>query len=335
MKKIYLVMILVLSVVLMSACSGANGLEKSTESVDTSTESMNAEENNLSEESSDEDSTVTNPVKLVFGMMPSDSSSPIVVAKKLGYFEEVGIDAELNLFFSAKDRDSALLSGNLDGADYDLITAITSISNGSEFKVAYRSNGDFKLVSNEVEINDLAGESVAISENTIIEYYLDKIMNSNNIDKELVKKEFIPQIPVRLQMLESKKIDMALLPDPLATLSSLKGAKVIANSSEYGENIGAFIFTDKFIAENPVAVKNFAIAYDKAANFIDENENSEYIDYLISDLGFPEPVRETLELVTFDKLKMHDEETFNEVIIWLEEKGLLEIEVSYEDVMIK
>jgi len=330
MKKIYLIVMLVLSVSIMSACAGSSGLETPSESAEISTE---VKSNNSEDEVAKEE--LNAPVKLIFGMMPSDSAAPIVVAKKLGYFEEVGIDAELNLFFSAKDRDSALLSGNLDGADYDLITAITSISNGSEFKVAYRSNGDFKLVSNEGMLENIAGKSVGISENTIIEYYVDKIIASNNIAKDAVKKEIIPQIPVRLQMLEAGKLDMALLPDPLATLSTIKGAKVLANSAEYGENIGAFIFTDKFVTENPQSVKNFAIAYDKAAKFIDENDNKEYIDYLISDLGFPEPVRETLELVAFGELKMHDTETFDEVLVWLKDKKLLEIEMLYDDVMMK
>lgn len=330
MKKIYIIMMLVLSVSIMSACAGANGLEASTENAKVSTEikSSNGEDEAVKEE-------LENSVKLIFGMMPSDSSAPIVLAKKLGYFDEVGIDVDLNLFFSAKDRDSALLSGNLDGADYDLITAITSISNGSEFKVAYRSNGDFKLVSNEGMLENISGKSVGISENTIIEYYVDKIIASNNIAKDAVKKEIIPQIPVRLQMLEAGKLDMALLPDPLATLSTIKGAKVLANSAKYGENIGAFVFTDKFITENPQSVKNFAVAYDKAAKFIDENDNKEYIDYLISDLGFPEAVRETLELVTFGELKMHDTETFDEVVVWLKDKKILETEMSYDDVMMK
>ncbi|MGB3366241.1 MAG: ABC transporter substrate-binding protein [Acidaminobacteraceae bacterium] len=325
MKKIYLIMMLILSVSIISACAASNGLVTSIESVEVSKNGENK----------DSKVELDKSVKLVFGMMPSDSSAPIVVASKLGYFEEVGIEVDLNLFFSAKDRDSALLSGNLDGADYDLITAITSISNGSEFKVAYRSNGDFKLMSNAGTLDNIAGKSVGISENTIIEYYVDKIMASNNIDKGVVKKEIIPQIPVRLQMLEAGKLDMALLPDPLATLSTVNGGLVLANSSDYGENIGAFVFTDKFISENGQAIKKFAIAYDKAAKFIDENENKEYIDYLISDLGFPEPVRQTLELVKFGELKIHDTETFNEVLVWLKDKKLLETEILYKDVFMK
>lgn len=330
MKKLFFIAILVISIFSMSACTNTSAVDESNTS-DTDLEA-GIENDNIE---IDDKEILNQPVKLVFGMMPSDSSAPIVVAKELGYFEEVAIDIDLNLFFSAKDRDSALLSGNLDGADYDLITAITSISNGSKFKVAYRSNGDFKLVGNEVGIKNILGKTVGISENTIIEYYVDKIIASNNIEVDLVKKEIIPQIPVRLQMLESGKLDMALLPDPLASLSTLKGAKVIANSVDYGENIGAFIFTDKFISENPQAVKNFGLAYDKAAKYIDENENSKYIDYLVSDLAFPAPISETLKLVEFGKLKMHEEQTFEDVILWLKEKELLESDISYDEVMMK
>ncbi len=329
MKRISILLMLLMTMVLTMACTSKDDTQ-----VNAQVNEVAVEENKVDEEA-EESVEVAELVTLRFGMMPSDSSAPIVVAKKLGYFEEVGIDADISLFFSAKDRDSALLSGNLDGADYDLITAITSISNGSEFKVAYRSNGDFKLVSPSVDMADLANKSVGISENTIIEYYVDKIMTSNGVDLSEVKKEIIPQIPVRLQMLEADKLDMALLPDPLATLSTVKGAKVLDNSSNYGENIGAFIFTDEFTANNSEAVKNFALAYDKAAKFIDENSNDKYIDYLISDLGFPEPVRDTLELVEYGQLKVHEEETFNEVVEWLNSKELLEKQVTYDEIMLK
>lgn len=324
MKKLYAIILAMILVLSMIGCTS----KVENQETDKMAENSETESN----ESVEDSESIKEKTKMRFAMMPSDSSAPIAVAKKLGYFEEEGIDLELTLFFSAKDRDSALYSGNLDGADYDLITAITSISNGSSIKAVYRNSGSFKLVGSAESLTDVSGKSVGISENTIIEYYVDKILDAEGIGSENIDKQIIPQIPLRLQMLSSGELDMALLPDPLASLAISTGSNLVADSESYGENIGIFIFDHEFLQSNPDAAQAFKRAYDRGADFINSHENSEYIDILIEDLGFPDTIENSLKLVKYTPLEKSSEESVSEVSQWLINKGLITEEPSYESI---
>ena len=52
---------------------------------------------------------------LSFGAMGSIDAVPLVIAQEKGYFEEEGLNVNLEIFTAAKDRDAALQAGELDG----------------------------------------------------------------------------------------------------------------------------------------------------------------------------------------------------------------------------
>jgi NitT/TauT family transport system substrate-binding protein len=273
---------------------------------------------------------------LKFGMMPSDSAAPLVVAEQQGYFKEEGIDVSLELFFSAKDRDSAFHTGNLDGADYDLITAMMTPKADFDLVVGSSSEGSFKFLGAKTDDpKKLEGTKLGLSRNTIIEFYTDKFLKTYDMTEESITKEEIPQIPVRLQMLQEGQIGGAVLPDPLATLAIKKGASLIKDSVEFENQVSVYVFNREFAEKNPLLVEKFYSAYDKGVDYINSHEKNEYLPLLIEKLNFPAPITDSYKPLEYAKRNMPTEASVKEVNEWLLEKKLIEKEVEYKDIILQ
>lgn len=145
--------------------------------------------------------------ELHVGVMPDTDSLPIIIAQEKGFFAAEGLKVDIQQFKSAMDRDSALQSGNLDGAVSDMLAVAFAKSGGFDVKVTSSTDGSYKLIAGKGEnisrVQDLTGRDVAVSKNTIIEYVTDQVLASAQLSGESINKVVIPQIPTRLEMLQN------------------------------------------------------------------------------------------------------------------------------------
>lgn len=273
--------------------------------------------------------------EMSFGMMPSDSAMPLVVAEREGYFKEEGIDVNLELFFSAKDRDSAFHTGNINGADYDLVTALMTSNSDFELLVGSASEGSFKFVGTTENPNDIVNKKLGISKNTVIEFYTDKFLEEFEIAQASIQKEEIPQIPVRLQMLGSGEIAGAVLPDPLASLAIKKGSHLIKDSVDFENQVGVFVFNKKFANDNKELIEKFYKAYNRGGAYMNSHDVEDYLPLLIEKLNFPAPISETYKPLNYREKTMPSKESVEEVNQWLLERELIKEAVKYDDLIIK
>ena len=98
------------------------------------------EENSLSKEE-------LPPLKV--GLMPAVDSAPALLAEKNGYFEELGLDVELQIFNNPQDRQSALQTHNIDGTITDLIAVAVNLDGGFDIKATTTTNGVFPVLMKE------------------------------------------------------------------------------------------------------------------------------------------------------------------------------------------
>ena len=75
------------------------------------------------------------PPKLRIGLLPVVDALPFIVAEKEGLFEKEGLSVELVYFGSARDRDSAIMGGQVDAALHDPVGALMLIGNGVPIKI--------------------------------------------------------------------------------------------------------------------------------------------------------------------------------------------------------
>ncbi|PKM78163.1 MAG: ABC transporter substrate-binding protein [Firmicutes bacterium HGW-Firmicutes-15] len=269
---------------------------------------------------------------ITIGVMPDVESIPFIIAEKNGYFKNQGVQVKIEHFNSAKDRDSALQSGKLDGVITDILAVVFANEGGIDLKIIAKNDGNIELMAGKTSginsINDIKGKSIGMSTNTIMEYTTDKMLESSQIKPEDIKKIAIPPLPTRLEMLQGAKIDAAILPEPLAGLAVKNGAKVLNSTDQLGNKAGAIAFTAKSLQESPEQIKAVFKAYNDAVAYLQKEPVASDIDFIIQAQSFPAEVKDTLKLPKYTKAELPSEKVFNDVVQWLKAKNL--IKGSYE-----
>ena len=268
---------------------------------------------------------------LVLGIMPDVDSIPYVIAEKKGYS---AAPIEIVYFKSAKDRDSALQSWQLDGVISDMLAVLFANEGGIKLIMAAKSIGDIKLLASQNSgiktIKDLKGKTIGLSSNTIMEYTADKMLESAGISLSDVRKAAIPSIPTRLEMLKNDKIDATILPDPLATLAEKDGAVMLCNLDSMKDmGTGVIAFTEKAAKNKKTQIKALLDGYDQAVYYLSSEPASSYMDFVIQKLGFPERLSNSLELPKYTKIELPSEKNFNSALKWLKDKKLIKNSFEY------
>lgn len=308
MKKILLLSMLILTLALAAGCGNSN------------------------------DKTKKDLQPITIGLMPDTDSLPFIIAKEKGYFAEEGIEVNIQQYKSAMDRDSALQSGNLDGAVSDMLAVAFAKAGGFDVKVTSFTDGSYKLIaSKDAGINNvkaLAGKDVAVSRNTIIEYVTDQILAKEGMDSESINKVSIPQIPTRLEMLQNGKLAAATLPEPMASIAVSNGCTYVTGSDELGINPGVIMFTAKTVDNKTAEIAAMYRAYNKAVDYLNNTSRDEYIDLVVEKGGFPPAAKEALKLPEYHKAALPKESDVTDCIKWLNNKGLVKEHFSYQDIVV-
>ena len=276
--------------------------------------------------------------KLIIGLMPDTDSIPFIIAAERGYFAEEGVEVELVPFKSAMERDAALQSGNLDGAVSDLLAVIFARSGGFSLHATSYTDGNYNLIAGgNAGISspaDLHGKEIAISRNTIIEYVTDEILAVNGMGEQDVSKVVIPQIPVRLEMLQSGNLAAAVLPEPMASVAVASGSRYVTGSGDLGINPGVIVFSDASIQEKAASVRAMYRAYNKAVEYLNHTPRAEYIDLVMEKSGFPAPACDALELKPYRPAGLPAEKDVEEAVHWVKSKDLAG-DYRYDDLVSK
>jgi len=276
------------------------------------------------------------------GVLPIEDNLPFYVAEKDGLYAKEGVHVELISFASALERDTALQAGQIDGEVADLVAVALLKKIGSDVKIASiglgatPQEGRFAILSSpKSNIKDLAGlkgETLGISQNSIIDYVSDQMLLDKGVTLSDVKKMSIPKMPVRLDMLLSDQINTACLPDPLASLAQAKGAHLIIDDTYRNISQTVFLFRTKSIQENPEGIKAAVRVYGSAGQALSKNPD-QYRALFLEKAQIPAELKEIYQTPTFSKLQLPTEDEVNSVMKWMVEKKLIPQAYSYQDLV--
>ncbi len=276
---------------------------------------------------------------LTLGALPSIDVIPFVIAEQQGYFKKYGLTFKLELFNSAKDRDAAFQSGSLDGFCCDEVAVCIYQNSGINLKITGMTDGEYALVvGKDSGITDLAGmkgRSVAISEKTLIEFVLDKILENDGLAPSDVVKTAVPAVPVRLEMLNAGQADAALLPEPFATFAENGGGKRLSSATAIGLYPSVIAFEKKVIGSRRADIAAMYKAYNDAVDYLNNTPIAKYEDLIIKTVGYPEEMRGKIVLPKFTKDMMPGEADLAAVVAWASAKGLCASTLAPKDLVEK
>jgi NitT/TauT family transport system substrate-binding protein len=280
---------------------------------------------------------------LKIGSLPIEDTLPILVAEQEGYFTQEDVDVELIPFQSALENQSAVQAGQLDGFITDTVVPVLLRNSGLELKItsltlgAIPEEGRFAIIaSKESGIKtpaDLKGKSIGLSKNTIIEYVTDQLLLKEGINPSEVTKTTVAKIPLRVEMLLNNQIDAITVPDPLVTFTEFNGAKIILeDTSNRNLSQAVVVMTEKTLTDKSEAVKRFYKAYSKAVDAINDNPGK-FKSLLVENINIPAPIADSYGIQKYPQPQLPEKQDLERVINWLDEKELLQKEITYNDMI--
>ncbi len=196
---------------------------------------------------------------LKVGLMPAVDSAPALLAEKLGYFDREGVSVELVVFPNATERQVALQAGAVDGAMTDLVAFVYNVQGGFDLRITSSTDGSFPFLVRP-GFPETRKATVAMMEVSVSNYLADAWLAG----RYEVEKVFITDIPARLEMIKRGKVDMACLPEPIASMGQLAGLekRVFENKDDFYPDV--MVFTVPAVSAKRDAVAAYHRAVDRA-----------------------------------------------------------------------
>lgn len=272
-------------------------------------------------------SAAASDMTLEIGIMPAVDSAPILLAQEKGYFAEEKLKIQIGVYTNAVNRQTALQTNKLDGAMTDLIAFVNNVNNGFPVKLTTSTDGSFPiLVSKDFEEKEevkIGMMEVSVS-NFLSEQFLGEQYNLNKV--------FVPAIPARLEMVKSGQLEMAVIPEPLASTAELAGLEKRVYENEYDFMPEAMIFTAKTLNTKEPAVAAFHRAYNRAVKEI-QQDDSEAREILIKKLGLPMAIKDLIAMPEYHLTRVPTKAYLNRVIEWIEKTDGSQIDIDYNQVV--
>lgn len=276
------------------------------------------------------------------GVLRIDDSVPLYLAERDGLFAQCGVQVELVEFGSASDQMKAAEAGELDLMMTDMVVTALLKKGGADFKVtamalgASAGEGRFLVVSAPgsgiTAPEDLHGGAVAISENTMMDYLVQRYEQALGLDSAAIRKLHIPNLSLRLDALfESGDVSAAILPDPLAAFAVSRGAHIVIDDTALGQNFSqsVYVVSDRLLTENRVAAERAMEAIWLAMDRLNEAPQ-DYKDYCMTVANVPSAISGEYPVASYTPRALPNQAEVADVMDWMVARGLLDAPFAYE-----
>ncbi|WP_119698084.1 ABC transporter substrate-binding protein [Microbacterium halotolerans] len=292
-----------------------------------------------SEQNAEGEQTIT------IAALATANMAPIYIGIEQGFFDEVGIDLEVQTVQSGSEMITGAVGGTFDIICGGYVPVYTAISQGLPLKfIAGNDVGgatpdvDWQVVvagadSPVQDADDLATATIGVNVlKGVAEIQVRSSLENQGIDDADVELTEIP-FPEMPAALEQGHLDAALVPEPFVTQVLDAGGRVVdtpyANLGADFPN-GAYQATEQFIAENSEAVEGYVQAITKSIEFATDNPD-EVRAAIPTFTQVPEDVAERMRLPVFNAEL--DMDRMMQLLDFTEEYGTIEERPSADDLI--
>ncbi|AUI53668.1 ABC transporter substrate-binding protein [Arthrobacter crystallopoietes] len=227
--------------------------------------------------------------KITVGVIPIASNAPIYLGQQEGFFEEEGLELEIQNTVGGAAAVPAVVSGNFDFADSNIVSLLVAADQGLDLEIVApgsASSGDPSkdatavIVPEESPIStpaDLSGKTISVNTlSNIGDTTISAVVEENGGDPSTIDFVEVP-FPEAEAALESGNVDAAWVAEPFLTSALKSGSRAVTyNYADFdpATPIEAYFTTSKFAEENPDIVARFTRAMHKSHEFASSNPDA-------------------------------------------------------------
>jgi len=276
------------------------------------------------------------------GTLATEDLLPLWVAQAEGLLGD-NVNVEIVPFQAATELIAGVASGEVDLAMTDIMVTASMFASGVDVQMQWvtlgteADQGRFGIMvgpnSSVKSLTDLAGVPIGVGSNTILEYVMDKLMESAGVTDDKIVVEELQKLPVRYQAMASGDVAAAALPGTLLALGEANGCKLVADDTT-GENLSqsvmivrAPLLSDSACVQQIEALED---VWDTAAKMVNENPEK-YRKVLVESANLPAEIADTYPISKYPLVQLPTAAMVNPVLEWMQQKGYLTKPLSYDE----
>lgn len=224
--------------------------------------------------------------KITVGVIPILGNAPIHLGLQEGFFEEEGLELEIQNTVGGAASVPSVVSGSFDFADSNIVSLYVATDKGLGLEIVSpgsASSGDptkdatAVIVAEDSDIKtpaDLAGKTISVNTlSNIGDTTISAVVEEDGGDPATIDFVEVP-FPDAEAALESGNVDAAWVAEPFLSIALKNGSRVVTyNYADFDPEtiIEAYFTTTKFAGDNPDIVASFARAMNKSHEFARSN----------------------------------------------------------------
>ncbi len=267
-------------------------------------------------------------------VLPTVECLPFYVAAAQGLFDSAGVNVRLCTYSAAMDADTAFCGSSADGCVTDLVKAVLWRSRGDSIKVVAAADLNLYLMTARLARiktpESVKDKIIGITRNSAVDMTADRILEAARLKSDELNRPQINAIGLRGQMIDQNQYDGAILPEPYATMSELKGAVRVTGTPRLHRlnPMAALVFRESFIRQHRQDIDGIIRAYNQAVEHINRlprKQAARLIALLPAEAELPDSA---FTLPVFAHASLPSDSVITGVRQWLRGRSLTQDEVS-------